>query len=60
MNPLPMSPNGVTHVPGPYIKSGDDDRAHAFDRFPAGPMKLTPRRHKNALARRISDGIELA
>jgi hypothetical protein len=42
------------------IKSGDDDRAHAFDRFPAGPMKLTPRRHKNALARRISDGIELA
>jgi hypothetical protein len=26
----------------------------------SGPMKLTPRRHKNALARRISDGIELA
>jgi hypothetical protein len=24
MNPLPMSPNSVTHVPGPHIKPGDD------------------------------------
>jgi hypothetical protein len=42
------------------IKSGDDDRAHAFDRIPAGLMKLTPRRHKNAPAKRISEGIEPA
>jgi hypothetical protein len=35
MNPLPMSPNGVTHVPGPHIKPGDDEwgRSDAYPFF---------------------------